>query len=118
MARGVTSDPEIKLVSPLLRTSLMPRLRVELRTILALVAALALLLGWAKSWGWPGDLVLSVTQFPVAWLSWSVVGFLVGRCIYLPKPRSPLLARLLAHLRRHTPRRLGTAEVVPVVVPW
>jgi hypothetical protein len=69
----------------------MPRLRVELGTILALVAALALLLVWAKSWGWPGDLVLSVTQFPFAWLSWSLIGFLVGRCICLPKPRSPLL---------------------------
>jgi hypothetical protein len=72
----------------------MPRLRVELRTILALVAALALLLGWAKSGGWPGDLVLSVTQFPFAWLSWSVIGFLIGRCIYLPKSRSPRFMRL------------------------
>jgi hypothetical protein len=65
-----------------------------LRTILALVAALAILLGWAKSWGWPGDLVLSVTQFPFAWLVWSVIGFLVGRCIYLSKQRSPLAAHL------------------------
>ena len=60
--------------------------------MLALVAALAILLGWAKSGGWRGDLVLSVTQFPFAWLAWSVIGFLVGRCIYPPKQRSPLLA--------------------------
>jgi hypothetical protein len=76
------------------RDPVMPRLRVELRTMLALVAALAILLGWAKSWGWPGDLVLSVTQFPLAWLAWSVVGLLVGQCICLPEQRSPLLARL------------------------
>jgi hypothetical protein len=62
--------------------------------MLALVAAPAILLGWAKSWGWRGDLMLSVTQFPFAWLAWSVIGFLVGRCIYLPKIRSPLFARL------------------------
>jgi hypothetical protein len=72
----------------------MRRIRVELRTFLALVAALALLLGWARSWGWPGDLLLSVTQFPFAWLSWSVIGFIVGRGIYVSKPRRPLLTRL------------------------
>jgi len=61
--------------------------RLELRTMLAVVATLALLLGWARFWGWPGDLVLSVTQFPVAWLSWSAVGFLLGRGSGLTEPR-------------------------------
>jgi hypothetical protein len=89
-----TCGLEITLGKPFTGDLVMPWLRVELRTMLALVAVLALLLGWAKSWGWPGDIVLSVTQFPFAWLCWSVIGLLSGRCLHLSGPRRPLLTRL------------------------
>lgn len=72
--------------------------RVETCTIQAIIAVLALLLGWARWWGWPGDLVLSVTQFPFAWFSWSVIGFLLGRSLGSTErrqERSPLLTGLL-----------------------
>jgi len=78
---------EVTLDKLLLRDPVMRLFRVELRTMLAVLAVLALPLAWASFRGWPGDLVLSVTQFPFAWLPWSVIRFLLGRRVGLTGPR-------------------------------
>lgn len=56
-----------------------PDHRPRVRSMLLLIAFVAMVMGTAPVWGWPGDLLLSTTQFPVGWAACGAIGYVLGR---------------------------------------